>query len=308
MMVVDNLGGPVPTTAGMRQKPPPQPPRSLSRGLPGYPDRLLELGRPPAELWVAGDVPAAGQPIVAIVGARAASAASCRRAGALAAALGRQGVAIVSGGAFGIDAAAHQGALEAGAATFAVLGCGVDVVYPDRHVQLFAAISAQGGLLSEYPPGFTARAGQFPARNRIIAALADLVIVIEAGWRSGALSTVAEARRLRRPVMATAGSPGTDRLLGRRSGGALVHEEAGADSVRALLAGRPAPARQLDLPVTASFAAVLAQLAGAPDSAEGLALKLRLSQAEVMTQLGLAEIEGWIRRAPGGIYEVTRAH
>jgi DNA processing protein len=307
MMVVDNLGGPVPTTAGMRQTPPPQPPRSLSRGLPGYPDRLMDLGRPPAQLWVMGEVPAAGRPIVAIVGARAASTASCRRARALAAELGRLGVAIVSGGAYGIDAAAHQGALDAGAATFAVLGCGVDVVYPDRHDQLFAAISTQGGLLSEYPPGLTARAGQFPARNRIIAALADLVIVVEASWRSGALSTVAEARHLGRPVMATPGSPGTDRLLGRRSG-APVHEEAGADSVRALLAGRPAPARQLDLPVTASFAPVLAQLAGAPDSAEGLALKLRLSQAEVMTQLGLAEIEGWIRRAPGGIYEVTRAH
>jgi DNA processing protein len=311
MMAVDNLGAPVPTTAGMRQMPPPQPPRSLSRSVSGYPERLLDLGRPPEQLWVRGDVPAAGQPVVAIVGARAASDASCRRAHALAVALGRQGVAIVSGGAFGIDAAAHQGALDAGAATFAVLGCGVDVVYPDRHDQLFAAIATQrelgGGLLSEYPPGFTARAGQFPARNRIIAALADVVIVIEAGWRSGALSTVAEARRLGRPVMATAGSPGTDRLLGRRSG-AAVHEEAGVDSVRALLAGRPAQPRQLDLPVNASFVALLARLADAPDSAEGLALKLRLSQAEVMTQLGLAEIEGWIRRAPGGIYEVTRAH
>jgi len=125
--------------------------------------------------------------------------------------------------------------------------------------------------------------------------------------RSGALITAAEARRLGRPVMATAGSPGTDRLLGRRSG-APVYEEAGAGSVCALLAGRPAPARQLELPVAASFAQVVAGLLRAPDSAEGLAVRLELPLAQVMTQLGLAEIEGWIRRAPGGAYEVTRAH
>ena len=194
------------------------------------------------------------------------------------------------------------------APTFAVLGCGVDVVYPDRHVQLFAAIARQGGLLSEYPPGFAARAGQFPARNRIIAALAHVVIVVQASWRSGALSTVAEARRLGRPVMATAGSPGTDRLLGRRSG-APVYEEAGPDSVRALLAGRPAPAPAAGRArCAASFAPVLAGLVEAPDSAEGLAVRLGLPLVQVMTQLGLAEIEGWIRRAPGGAYEVTRAH
>jgi DNA processing protein len=309
MTVADNLGGPVPTTAGMRQKPHLLAPRCLVRGAAGYPAGLDDLGRPPAELWVLGDVPHSGRPVVAIVGARAASAASCQRARELAAALGRQGIAIVSGGAYGIDAAAHQGALDAGAPTYAVLGCGVDVVYPDRHVQLFAAIARQGGLLSEYPPGFAARAGQFPARNRIIAALAQVVIVVQANWRSGALSTVAEARRLGRPVMATAGSPGTDRLLGRRSG-APVHEEAGPDSVRALLAGRPAPARQLDVPASASasFAPVLAGLIEAPDSAEGLAVRLGLPLVQVMTQLGLAEIEGWIRRAPGGAYEVTRAH
>ena len=262
MTVADNLGGPVPTTAGMRQKPhllAAQMPCSGRCRLPGRAGRSEPSARPAVGL---GDVPQAGRPVVAIVGARAASAASCQRARELAAALGRQGIAIVSGGAYGIDAAAHQGALDAGAPTFAVLGCGVDVVYPDRHVQLFAAIARQGGLLSEYPPGFTARAGQFPARNRIIAALAHVVIVVQANWRSGALSTVAEARRLGRPVMATAGSPGTDRLLGRRSG-APVYEEAGSGQRPARCWRGPAPARQLDVPVTASFAPALAGFEGA---------------------------------------------
>jgi DNA processing protein len=304
MTVVDNLGGPVPTTGPMY----PLPPESLSRDAPGYPDRLRDLPRPPAPLWVIGDVPRG--PVVAIVGARAARAAGLNRARELASALGRQGMSVVSGGAYGIDAAAHQGALDAGTPTFAVLGCGVDVVYPDRHGPLFMDIAAAGGLLSEYPPGFTARPGQFRARNRIIAALADVVVVIEAGWRSGALTTAAEAARLGRPVMASPGSPGTDRLLGRRAG-APVYEEAGVDSVRALLDGRPAPARQLDLASDGAcgpFAAVLAALAEAPASAESLAHRLGLPLTDVMTQIGLAEIERRIRRAPGGIYEVTRAH
>ena len=179
MTVVDNLGGPVPTTAGMPDAAP-LATRCLARGarLPG---RLLRSGRAAGRAVVsAGALPqrraGASWPSS---GARAASAAGCERARDWPRRSGRQGFAVVSGGAFGIDAAAHEGALDAGAATYAVLGCGVDVVYPDRH-GLFDGSPPRGGLLSEYPPGTPPRPGQFPARNRLIAALAEAVIVVEA--------------------------------------------------------------------------------------------------------------------------------
>ena len=154
--------------------------------------------------------------------------------------LAGKGIVIISGGAFGIDAAAHEGALAAAAApTFAVLGCGVDVTYPDRHGPLFARIVATGGLLSEYAPGTPPRAGQFPARNRIIAALGDAVIVVEAAYRSGALITAALARSLGRPVLAVPGSSGTACTAAKAAGfaghlGRRRRGSAGRSSARGL--------------------------------------------------------------------------
>src|SRR5689334_23068167 len=151
----------------------------------GFPVRLAGVKPRAKALWLRGVAPADGQPSVAIVGARAASRAGCDRAFELARGMAAAGRQVVSGGALGIDAAAHRGALAGGGATFAVLGCGVDVVYPDRHAALFADVAATGGLLSEYEPGTQPRIGQFPARNRIIAALAEAVLVVEAGFASG---------------------------------------------------------------------------------------------------------------------------
>ena len=125
----------------------------------------------------------------------------------------RRGFTIVSGGALGIDAAAHRGALEAGAPTFAVLGCGVDVVYPDRHAALFAEIVAAGGLLSEFAPGTPPRGKQFPSRNRIVAALAEAVLVVEAQAGVGRARDGAAGAGLGRPLYAVPGSAGTDRLI-----------------------------------------------------------------------------------------------
>jgi DNA processing protein len=123
---------------------------------------------------------------LAIVGGRAATVQGCRLAARLARAAVARGYAIVSGGALGIDAAAHRGALDAGGTTYAVLGCGVDVVYPDRHAVLFDEIAANGALISEHPPGTPPKQGHFPVRNRLVAALADAVLVVEARRRSGA--------------------------------------------------------------------------------------------------------------------------
>ena len=159
----------------------------------------------------------------------------------------RRGFTIVSGGALGIDAAAHQGALEVGAPTFAVLGCGVDVVYPDRHAALFAQIAATGGLLSEFPLGTPPRGRQFPSRNRIVAALAEAVLVVEAREASGALVTARLAIEMGRPLYAVPGSAGTDRLIA--SGKARPVRDSA--ELLAALAGEPAAATAV--PGGASF-------------------------------------------------------
>ncbi len=178
-----------------------------------FPDALRRIARPVAALWYRGRLPEPAWPMLAVVGARAASHSGCRRTHVLADAAARRGYVIVSGGALGIDAAAHRGALDAGAPTVAVLGCGVDVVYPDRHAALFAEIATTGGMLSEFPPGTPPRGKQFPSRNRIVAALARAVLVVEAQQASGALVTARLALQMGRPLLAVPGSPGTDGLI-----------------------------------------------------------------------------------------------
>jgi DNA processing protein len=154
---------------------------------------------------------------------------------ALARHLAGQGVQVVSGGALGIDGAAHRGALAARGATTVVLGSGVDVAYPARHARLFDQIVASGGaLVSMYPLGMQPRPGTFTKRNALISALADAVIVIEADLQSGSLSTAAAARKQGRVVAACPGSPGCERLLA--TGAALVED---VEDAAALVAGRP---------------------------------------------------------------------
>lgn len=208
----------------------------------GYPQRLRALG-------IADPLHVVGQlcegPALAIVGARGASIEGMERAHAWAKHAAGRGVRIVSGGALGIDGAAHRGAVDAsragalGAAapgnTTVVLGSGVDVLYPARHERLFIQIAASGGALaSTFPLGMQPRPGTFKRRNSIISALADAVIVVEADVQSGSLSTAAAARKQGRLVAAYPGSPGCAKLLA--SGAAIVEN---TDDVLALLAGRP---------------------------------------------------------------------
>jgi len=160
-------------------------------------------------------------PAVAIVGARAATTVAMGRAHAIARHLAQRGVHVVSGGALGIDGAAHRGALAGGGTTTVVLGSGVDVLYPERHAPLFREALARGGaLVSMLPNGTEPRRHTFLARNRLIAALADGVIVVEADVRSGSLATAHAASKLGRIVAAWPGSRGCDRLLGQ--GAAIV--------------------------------------------------------------------------------------
>src|SRR5258707_2691138 len=125
---------------------------------PRFPKRLLDLARPPQQLWVTGRLPAPEERVVAVVGSRGATSAGYDQAQAIAMALGRAGWSVISGGALGIDAAAHLGALQADAVTYAVLGCGVDVVYPDRHAELFDQGARAGGPIPGYPMGPPPRA------------------------------------------------------------------------------------------------------------------------------------------------------
>jgi DNA processing protein len=268
-----------------------------------YPAQLHETPSAPKSLWFSGRLPTHGQRLVAIVGARAASRAGCDCAHALAADLGRAGAAIVSGGAFGIDAAAHEGALASRAPTFAVLGCGTDVVYPDRHADLFVRIAASGGLLSEYPPGTKPRPGQFPARNRIIAGLAQAVIVVEAALRSGALITARLGRAYGRILFAVPGSPGTDATL--RAGLALPATSA-ADVERALAGGSPAPvSMSMTIASTSGpIAPVLDAISLGADAPASLCERLGIPLPSILAILAEAELEGFVRRAAGNTYEV----
>jgi DNA processing protein len=209
--------------------------RVLQPDQAGYPQRLAALEWTP-ELHVRGILaaPAEGRSL-AIVGARAASQVGMDRAHAIAKHAAAQRVHVVSGGALGIDGAAHRGALAGGGTTTVVLGSGVDVAYPDRHAALFERIVAGGGaLVSMLPDGTQPRRGTFVARNPLISALADVVVVVEADVRSGSMSTAAAARRQGRPVVAWPGSRGCDRLIAR--GAAIVEDTADA---LAALAGTP---------------------------------------------------------------------
>ncbi|HEX2685201.1 MAG TPA: DNA-processing protein DprA [Kofleriaceae bacterium] len=175
------------------------------------------------------------QPAVAIVGARAASRIAMDRAHGLARHLAARGVQVVSGGALGVDGAAHRGALAGRGGTTVVLGSGVDVLYPVRHAPLFREVLAHGGTLTGMLRDGTApRPGTFPQRNKLIAALADVVIVVEADERSGSLSTAAAGREFGRIVAAWPGSRGCERLLA--TGAAIIERESDAELA---LAGTP---------------------------------------------------------------------
>jgi DNA processing protein len=210
------------------------------RGSADYPIELLDLVYPPSELYALGSAAALTKPRVAIVGTRNSTAYGERITRSLTRSLVRAGVSVISGMARGIDGAAHRTALEECGRTIAVLGTGIDVPYPVGHRELHRTISEQGLVVSENPPGMRAHKGAFPKRNRIIAALAPVTIVVEAGFRSGALNTASQALELGRVVAAVPGpidseqSRGSNQLL--RDGAVLI---AAPDDALALLGVSP---------------------------------------------------------------------
>lgn len=179
--------------------------RLMVLGDADYPDMLAALDPPPPLLWTLGDASLMARPCIAVVGARIASAGGQRIARGLSQQLGEAGHVVVSGLARGIDAAAHTGALPTG--TVAVLGGGVDDIYPPDNADLYAQVAEQGCVVSESPVGARAQAKDFPRRNRIISGLSRGVIVVEAELRSGSLITARLAGEQGRDVFAVPGSP-----------------------------------------------------------------------------------------------------
>jgi len=186
-------------------------------GDPEWPEQLADLGLDqPYALWLRGTADLRFNCLrsVAVVGSRAATAYGSYVAAEFAASVAARGWAVVSGGAFGVDASAHRGALGADGVTVAVLACGVDVPYPVGHTELFEAVAAQGVIVSEWPPGRTVSRLRFLVRNRVIAALATGTLVVEAGERSGAVNTARHARDLGRRLMAVPGPVTSDQSAG----------------------------------------------------------------------------------------------
>jgi DNA processing protein len=191
--------------------------RLICPGDPEWPGQLADLGdAEPYALWLRGSADLRFNCLrsVAMVGSRAATAYGAYVAAEFAASVAARGWAVVSGGAFGVDASAHRGALGADGVTVAVLACGVDVTYPVGHAELLDAVAAQGVIVSEWPPGRTVSRLRFLVRNRVIAALATGTLVVEAGERSGAVNTARHARDLARPLMAVPGPVTSDQSAG----------------------------------------------------------------------------------------------
>jgi DNA processing protein len=230
--------------------------RLVCPGDPGWPGPLDHLGAArPYALWLRGhaDLDVLCRRSVSIVGSRAATGYGAHVAGEIAADLAERGWVIVSGGAYGVDAAAHRGALVVEGITVAVLACGVDYSYPAGHAELFADIAARGLVVSEWPPGRHPGRLRFLTRNRTIAALTCGTVIVEAGERSGALNTARHAADLGRPLMAVPGpvtsaqSAGCHRIIREWSASCVTRA---ADIIELLL-----PLTEADGPVSARAAA-----------------------------------------------------
>jgi DNA processing protein len=283
-------------------------------GRPGYPVDLADDPLPPGVLFTRGSLDALTSPSVAIIGTRHATVGGMEVAAALGRELASAGIAVVSGLAKGIDGAAHRGALSAdhGAAPIAVVGSGLDTVYPRCNTGLWEEVGRRGLLCSEVPPGTAPAAHRFPARNRIIAALADAVVVVESRARGGSLLTVSEAGSRGVPVMAVPGSvrspasEGTNFLL---VDGATPVVDALDVLVTLGLEARPSQRRRRRdrRPAPAPGDRELLELFGADAlTLDTVVLRSGRPLPEVAVALGRLEVAGWLIRT-GAWFERTGA-
>ncbi|MGH7721679.1 MAG: DNA-processing protein DprA [Candidatus Dormibacteria bacterium] len=290
------------------------PARRLDRAAPGWPERLEHLEAPPPALWLHGALPPPGTPCVAVVGSRRAAPGALLTARDIALDLAAAGIAVISGLARGVDAAAHRGALLGDGVTIAVLGCGIDLCYPPEHVDLRDRIAAGGCVVSEDGGLEPPLSWRFPKRNRLIAALAEAVVVVEATARSGALSTARWAADLGREVLAV---PGSIRSPGSVGTNLLIRDgvrpflgigdlfEAVPELRRAMIAepaGRadPSPAGAEPAAGDPVLRLVLGQLGADPVHPDELAATLGLGMATLATALTTLQLRGAIIEVCGG--------
>jgi DNA processing protein len=275
------------------------PVRVLERGAPGWPESLAHLGLgEPEHLHVRAERALAvvcAPPSVAMVGARSPSAAGERFARTLARELAEAGVSVISGLALGIDAACHAGALDGGGRTVAVLGCGIDRDYPRRNAQLAKRIATDGAIVSEWGAGVEPAPWRFPVRNRIVAALAQATVVVEATRRSGALITADHALAIGRDVLAVPGAPwlelGAGTLALLRAGAAPVGSA--ADVLDALgVQMELEPARRE--PPAGVAGTLWAELRRHPRTRDGLALATGIAADIASGALAELELDGLV--------------
>ncbi len=272
-----------------------------------YPSLLQESGEAPPVFWALGNITLLSRPSVSLVGARNASSLGVRMTRLIARELGEAGFVVISGIARGIDAAAHQAALETG--TIAVQASGIDVIYPRENSKLHADIAQSGLRISEQPPGLIPQARHFPQRNRIIAGLSLATVVVEGAARSGSLITARDAGDLGREVMAVPGNPLDGRAAGCnmliRDGATLVRS--GKDIVEALQRSQPvvsedSGAEPPKLPPPEQISETILTLLGPTAIAEDMLIRdSGLPARDVSQHLISLELEGKIERYPGGM-------
>lgn len=280
--------------------------RALERGVrvvseAQYPEALVNAPGAPPALFADGDFMAASEPTLGIVGTRNATAYGKGVAEKFARAFAERGGTVVSGGALGIDAAAHKGALAVGGRTIAVLAGGIDQVYPAVHAGLFRQIREAGCLVSQFAVGSRPNGYKFLLRNGTIAALSRALLVVEAPRRSGALVTAQAAAILGRPVYVVPANIGQASFAGShaliRDGATLV------DDPEQLLEEfdlGPAPSHAPRVAPEGSAAQILAALSVVPLAPEFIAERTGLEMPEVMSELTLLELDGWVTHDAGG--------
>ena len=272
-----------------------------------YPDNLRNIPTPPAVLYTLGSFDPADAVAIAVVGTRKPSRYGLEATRRIVGDLARAGVTIVSGLALGVDAAAHEACLEAGGRTLAVLGSGLNVIYPGKHASLARQITSQGALLSEYPLGTKPDARNFPPRNRIISGLSRGVLVVEAGEHSGALITSQFALDQNRDTYAVPGgifwpmSQGTNRLIQRGEAKLVACAGDILEEMDMPLAVAQVQAR-LSIPPGSNEAQLLACLSHDPLHVDELGRATGLPMPVVSSTLALLELKGMIRSLGGMNY------